>query len=257
MCLYGANAPNFWCKLSFTFALFLKVSTSKSWEPISKSSDNEKVTRKCAYLRKIMLHFLKFYRYGRCFASVQCGRLDLMDIPKSRIKCCRWCCRTNIIVQIWVSVGLLFHKCLHLLRHIFYTVSIPHVNNDAVIVAHICYISLLRCNYYDEYLACKEEDFCEWYILLEGDWELLESAELFYWKLLSCSLTTIEKQSQFRRRHHLISEYKIIYFLIRLVQTKISLFIFSKNLVIRENECFLLVEPCSRVLNSCWQILHN
>ena len=29
--------------------------------------------------------------------------------------------------------------------------------------------SLLRCNYYHEYLACEEEDFCERYILLEGD----------------------------------------------------------------------------------------
>ena len=29
--------------------------------------------------------------------------------------------------------------------------------------------SLLRCNYYHEYLACEEEDFCEQYILVEGD----------------------------------------------------------------------------------------
>ena len=28
--------------------------------------------------------------------------------------------------------------------------------------------SLLRCNYYHEYLACEEEDFCERYILFEG-----------------------------------------------------------------------------------------
>ena len=56
-------------------------------------------------------------------------------------------CRTNVIVLIWVSVVLPFHECLHLLRLDLYTVSTPRVNNDAAIVAHICYISLLRCNY--------------------------------------------------------------------------------------------------------------
>ena len=37
------------------------------------------------------------------------------------------------------------------------------------------------------------------------------------------------------------------YFLIRFAQTKITLFIFWNNWVIKENESFLLVEPCSRV----------
>ena len=37
------------------------------------------------------------------------------------------------------------------------------------------------------------------------------------------------------------------YFLIRFAQTKITLFIFWNNWVIKENEYFLLVEPCSRV----------
>ena len=81
-----------------------------------------------------------------------------MDIPKLMIKCWRWCCRTNIIVLIWVSVVLPFHKCLRLLRLGLYTVSTSRVNNDAAIVAHICYISLLRCNYHYEYLTCEEED---------------------------------------------------------------------------------------------------
>ena len=81
-----------------------------------------------------------------------------MDIPKPMIKCCKWCCRTSIIVLIRVSVVLPFHKCLRLLRLGLYTVSTRHVDNDAAIVAHICYISLLRCNYYHEYLACDEED---------------------------------------------------------------------------------------------------
>ena len=38
-----------------------------------------------------------------------------------------------------------------------------------------------------------------------------------------------------------------LYFLIRFAQTKITLFIFWNNWVIKENESFLLVEPCSRV----------
>ena len=82
-------------------------------------------------------------------------------------------CRTNVIVLIWVSVVLPFHKCLRLLRLGLYTVSTPRVDNDAPIVAHICYISFLRCNYYDEYLACEQEDLCERYIKFKGKWELL------------------------------------------------------------------------------------
>ena len=49
---------------------------------------------------------------------------------------------------------------------------------------------------------------------------------------------------------HLISENKSIYFLIRFAQTKITLFFFVNNWVIRENESFLLVEPCSCVPKS-------
>ena len=101
-----------------------------------------------------------------------------MDMSKLMIKCYRWCCRTNIIVLIWVSVVLLFHKHLRLLCLGLYTVSTFRVSNAAAIVAHICYISLLRCNYYHEDLACEEEDFCERYILLEGDWELLSRERL-------------------------------------------------------------------------------
>ena len=96
-----------------------------------------------------------------------------MDIPKSMmIKCCR------LIVLICVSVVLLFHKCLRLLRLGLYTVSTPRVDNDAPIVAHICYISLLRCNYYDKYLACEQEDFRERYIKCKGNSELLSGEHL-------------------------------------------------------------------------------
>ena len=152
---------------------------SKSWECISGLSGKEwKGDKKCTYLRKIMLNFLKFLPYGSCFVSVQCGRLDLMDISKSMIKCWRWGCRTNTIVLIWVSVVLLFHKYLLLLRLALCTVFTLRANNDAAIVAYICYISLLRCNYYNKYLAWKEEDFCERYILLGGNWEPLSGERL-------------------------------------------------------------------------------
>ena len=101
-----------------------------------------------------------------------------MDILKLMIKCCRWCCRTNIIVLICVFVVLIFHKCLRPLCLGLYAVSTPRVNNDSTVLAHISSISLLRCNYYHEYLACEEKDFREWYILLEGDWELLSGERL-------------------------------------------------------------------------------
>ena len=42
----------------------------------------------------------------------------------------------------------------------------------------LCYISLLRCNYYEEYLACEQEDFCERYIKFKGSWELLSGERL-------------------------------------------------------------------------------
>ena len=137
-----------------------------------------------------MLHFLKFFPQASVFASDQCGRLGLMDIPKPMSKCCRWCCRTNVIVLIWVSVVLPFHKCLRLLRLGLYTVSTPRVNNDAGIVACIFYISLLRCNYYHGFLACGEEDFCEPYIL--PDTYYFCEQYFCYW-LLSYSLTAIER----------------------------------------------------------------
>ena len=86
-----------------------------------------------------------------------------MDLPKLMIKCCR------LIVLICVSVVLPFHKCLRILRFGLYTVSTPCVYNDAPIVAHIYCISLSRCNYYDESLACEQKDFCERYIKFKGN----------------------------------------------------------------------------------------
>ena len=114
--------------------------------------------------------FWNFFHRAVALPVFNVGDWILMDIPKPMIKCCR------LIVLICVSVVLPFHKCLRLLRLGLYTVSTRHVDNDAAIVAHICYISLLRCNYYHEYLACDEEDL--WTIHITWDWELLSGERL-------------------------------------------------------------------------------
>ena len=165
MGLYGANAPNFCVSFLLRLLFSLKCRNQNYENPYQNhQTKNERVTKKYTYVRKIMLHFLKFLQQGSCFASVQYGIL--------MIKYCR------LIVLICVSVVLSFHKCLRLLRLGLYTVSTPRVDNDAPIVAHICYISFLRCNYYDEYLACEQEDFCERYIKFKGNWELLSGERL-------------------------------------------------------------------------------
>ena len=69
----------------------------------------------------------------------------------------------------------------------------------------------------------------------------------------NCSVTAKlhpERRNQFRSMSHLVSENKSIYFLIRFAQTKITLFIFVNNWVIREIESFLRVELCYRVTKS-------
>ena len=71
--------------------------------------------------------------------------------------------------------------------------------------------SLLRCNYYNEYLACKEEDFCERYMLVEGNWELLSGERLvILLKLFSYSLTALKRRSQLRSMSHLVPANKSI-----------------------------------------------
>ena len=71
--------------------------------------------------------------------------------------------------------------------------------------------SLLRCNYYNEYLACEQEDFCERYINFKGNWKLLSGERLAICrKLLSCSLMALERQSRFWSMSHLVYENKSI-----------------------------------------------
>ena len=150
--------------------------------------------------------FWNFFHRAVALPVFNVGDWILMDIPKPMIKCCR------LIVLICVSVVLPFHKCLRLLRLGLYTVSTPRVDNDPPIVAHICYISLLRYNYYGEYLACEQEGFCERYIKFKGNWELLSGELLvFCWKLVSYSLTALERRSQFWSISHLVSENESIY----------------------------------------------
>ena len=99
--------------------------------------------------------------------------------------------------------------------------------------------SLCRCNYYDEYFACEQEDFCERYIKFKGNWELLSGERLaIFWKLLSYSFTALARWSHFWSISQLVSENKLIYFLIRFAQTKITLFIFVNNWVIRRKRKF-------------------
>ena len=106
--------------------------------------------------------FWNFFHRAVASPVSNVGDWILMNIPKAVLKCCR------LIVLICVSVVLSFHKCLRLLRLGLYTVSTPPINNDAAIVAHICYFSLLRCNYYHEHLACEEEDLWTIHISWRG-----------------------------------------------------------------------------------------
>ena len=136
-----------------------------------------------------MLHFLKFLPQASCFTSVQYG--ILMDIPKPMIKCCR------LIVLICVSVVLPFHKCLRLLRLGLYTVSTPRVDNDAPIVAHICYISLLSATITSIWLVNRKTFVNDTLSSRGTENYYLENAELFCRKLLGCSLALRKSLSLF------------------------------------------------------------
>ena len=121
---------------------------------------------------RLCFTFWNFFHGAVTLPVSNVGDWVLMDIPKPMIKCCK------LIVLVCVSVVLPFHKCLRLLCLGLYTVSTPRVDNDALIVAHICYISLLRCNYYNEYLACEQKDFCAQHITFKGNWELISGERL-------------------------------------------------------------------------------
>ena len=95
-----------------------------------------------------------------------------MDIPKLMLKFYR------LIVLICVSVVLPFHKCLRLLRLGLYTVSTPRVDNDAPIVAHTCYVSLLRGNYYASIWLVNRKTFVNDTLNSRGAEKLLSEERL-------------------------------------------------------------------------------
>ena len=71
--------------------------------------------------------------------------------------------------------------------------------------------SLLRCDYYHEYLACEEEDFSERYILPEGNWELLSGERLvILLKIAQKQLNVTWEASQIRSMSNIVSENKSI-----------------------------------------------
>ena len=113
---FGVNAPNFCVSFLLRWLFSLKCRRKSRENPYQNHpTKNENVTKRALLSSKgYDYFFFQFLPWGSCFTSVQLGRLDLMDIPKPMIKCCRWCCRINIIVLIWVSVVFLFHKCLRL-----------------------------------------------------------------------------------------------------------------------------------------------
>ena len=72
--------------------------------------------------------------------------------------------------------------------------------------------SLLRCNYYHEYLACEEKDFSERYILLEGEWELLSGERLvILLKISQLQLNGTWKAKPVPKWSHLVSQNKLIH----------------------------------------------
>ena len=135
------------CKLSFAFALFLKVLKSKSWESISKSSDKERKGDKKSALIFERLCFIFWNFFHRAVASPVSNVGDWISWTFQN----QWLNVADGAVEQTipdrVSAVLLFHKCLPLLCLGLYTVPTLSVNNDPAIAAHICYISLLRCNY--------------------------------------------------------------------------------------------------------------
>ena len=59
--LYGADTPNFCVSFLLHLVCCLKCRSQSRENPYQNhKTKNEKVEKKCTYLRKIMLHFLKF-----------------------------------------------------------------------------------------------------------------------------------------------------------------------------------------------------
>ena len=73
--------------------------------------------------------------------------------------------------------------------------------------------SLLRCNYYHEYLACEEEDLWTIHITWSGLRFTVWGTLSYFVENCCYSLTALERRSHFRSMSHLASENKSIYHL--------------------------------------------
>ena len=60
------------------------------------------------------------------------------------------------------------------------TLKLPLETETIILLNIIGWVrgSFLRCNYYDDYLACEQEDFYELYIKFKVNWELLSGERL-------------------------------------------------------------------------------
>ena len=87
----------------------------------------------------------------------------------------------------------------------------PSCNNDSTVVAHICCISLLNATITTSIWLVKRKTFVnDTYYLKGTENYCLDIAWLFCWKLLSYSLTALERRRQFLSKSHLVSENKSI-----------------------------------------------
>ena len=111
------QCSKFLCKLSFTFACSLKCWSQNCENPFQNhQTNNENVTKKCTYLPKIMLHFLKFFHRAVASPVSNVGDWIWWAFQNRWVNVAYGVCRTDVIVLIWVSAVLPFHKCLCLLR---------------------------------------------------------------------------------------------------------------------------------------------
>ena len=110
MLLYGTNAPNF-C-VSFFYICFVPWCVEVKFGRIHIKIIRQKMKKWQAstlIFEKFCFIFWNFFHRAVASPVSNVKNWILLDIPKPMIKCCRWCCRINIILLIWVSVVLFFY----------------------------------------------------------------------------------------------------------------------------------------------------